>query len=296
MMTKKKEKRALAAALAVYTIWGFTFLASKVAQESVTPFVLLAYRFDFSFVLLLLPALFGKEKICIKGKNVFPLLLLGLMEPCLYFIGEQYGVRFTNSAFSGLMIAVIPIVTLLLAALFLKDRPSLAQWGFSVLSIAGIVMITLLEDNSGSINAVGVLCLLMAVITGSSYTVISRSISDEFSVFERTLFMQGMGAVFFTVLAVLENRNNIAAILIPAGNLRFLIAVLFLSVFASAIGYTCFNYAVANAPTAKVVVMCNLTTIISVIAGIVILHEPFRPLSVLAMAAVLAGIWGVQKF
>lgn len=294
-MNYKNENKAIASAVAVYAIWGFSFLASKVAQESVTPFVLLAYRFDIAFVLLLLPLICGKERIQFKGKNIIPLLLMGLMEPCLYFIGEQYGVRFTNTAFSGIMIAVIPIVTLILAAAFLKERPSIAQWCFSLLSIAGIVMITLLEENEGAVTPVGVFCLLIAVVTGSSYTIISRKTSDDFSVYERTLFIQGMGAVFFTVLALLENRSHMGAIFAPLSSLRFLAAILFLAGFASVLGYTCFNYAVANAPTAKVVVLCNLTTIISVIAGIVILGEPFHPLSVLAMAAVLAGIWGVQK-
>ena len=60
---------------------------------------------------------------------------LGTMEPCIYFIGEQYGLKYSNSAFSGIMIAVVPIVTLIFAAIFLKERPSRAQWLFSALSI-----------------------------------------------------------------------------------------------------------------------------------------------------------------
>ena len=295
-MSKNKSRLAILAAIGVYTIWGFTFMASKVAQEVTTPFVLLAYRFVIAVLLLAIPLLIGKQKIKLRGKNIKPLLLLGLMEPCIYFIGEQYGIRYTNSAFSGVMIAVIPIVTLILAAVFLKDKPTRAQWLFSILSIAGIIVISLSENSGGSINLLGVVCLLVAVLTGSAYSVISRGISDEFSVYERTFVMQLMGAVFYTTLALIENAGDLGAIVRPLSSPEFVLAALYVAVGASVLGYTFFNYAVSNAPMPKVIIFCNLTTVISVLAGVILLGDPFSPVSVIAMVAVLVGIWGVQKF
>lgn len=294
-MTKSKNKSAIIAALVVYTLWGFSFMASKVAQESVTPFVLLAYRFDIATLLLAIPVIIGKQKIHLRGKNIKPLLLLGLMEPCIYFIGEQYGIRFTNSAFSGVMIAVIPIVTMLFTAVFLKEKPTRAQWLFSFLSIGGIIVITLSENSGGSIRILGLFCLLLAVLTGSTYGVISRGISDEFSVFERTFVMQIMGAVFYTTLALIENAHDLGALVRPLGSIDFILAALYLAVGASVLGYTLFNYAVTNAPMPKVVILCNLTTVISVLAGVILLGDPFSVTSAIAMVAVLIGIWGVQK-
>ena len=296
MKSTKTFTKAVLSAVGVYTLWGFSFMASKVGQEHVTPFVLLAYRFDIAILLLSIPVLLGRQKIRLRGKKIAPLLLLGFMEPCIYFIGEQYGIRLTNSAFSGVMIAVIPIVTLIMAAVFLKDRPTTPQWIFSLLSIAGIIVITLAENGGGELSVIGVLCLVLAVVAGSAYSVISRGISDEFSVYERTYIMQIMGAVFYTTLALIEQGGDVAAIIAPAANLDFVLAALYLSIGASVLGYTLFNYAVSNAPMANVMSLCNLTTVISVIAGIVILGEPFSIVSIIAMLAVLVGIWGVQKY
>lgn len=296
MTRSKNHVKAMLAAVGVYTLWGFSFLASKVGQEAATPFVLIAYRFDIAVLVLSIPIILGKVKIRLRGKNIKPLLLLGAMEPCIYFIGEQYGLRFTNSAFSGLMIAVIPIVTLIMAAAFLKDRPSRAQWLFSLLSIAGIALITVVENSGGQVQLIGVIFLIAAVISGSAYGVISRGISDEFSVYERTYFMQLMGGVFYTVLALIEQRGNLGALVAPFADGGFVISLLYLALGASVLGYSLFNYAVSNAPMANVVSLCNLTTVISVAAGIVLLGEPFSPVSLIAMLAVLVGIWGVQKF
>lgn len=295
-MKTKSFYKALLAAVGVYTLWGFSFLASKVGQGVATPFVLLSYRFDIALLILLVPLILGKAKLRLKGKNIKMLLLLGIFEPCVYFIGEQYGIKYTNTAFSGVMIAVIPVVTLIMAAVFLKERASRAQWLFSMLSIAGIVVITLSENSGGTVSLKGVLFLILAVLTGSAYGVVSRGISDEFSVYERTFIIQLMGAVFYTSLAMIEHGGDVSALVRPAARYDFVLAALFLAVGASVVGYWLFNYAVANAPMANVISLCNLTTIVSVLAGVLLLGEPFSALSAAAMAAVLVGIWGVQKF
>lgn len=296
MSTTKNLHKAVLAAAGTYILWGFTFLASKIGQRIASPFVLLTYRFDIALLILLVPLILGKAKLSLKGKNIKMLLLLGLFEPCVYFIGEQYGLKYSNTAFSGVMIAMIPIVTLVMSAVFLKDRPSAAQWLFCILSIAGITVITLAENSGGSVSLFGVVFLVVAVLTGAAYGVVSRGISDEFSVYERTFVMQLMGAIFFTVLAAAEHRNDLAALIRPLADADFVLAALYLAVFASVIGYWLFNYAVSNAPMANVVILCNLTTVVSVLTGVLLLKEPFSPVSAAAMLAVLIGIWGVQKF
>ena len=294
-MTKSKPKLAILAAFGVYTIWGFTFMASKVAQGYVTPFILLAYRFDVAALVLAIPFVVGLKKLNLRGRNIKPLLLLGLMEPCIYFIGEQYGLRYTNAAFSGVIIAVIPIVTLVFTAVFLKEKPTRAQWLFCTLSILGVIAITLSENSGGDIKPLGVLCLVVAVLTGAAYGILSRKISDDFSVYERTFVMMLMAAVFYTSLAVIENAENLSALITPLRHTDFILAVLYLSVGASVLGYTLFNFAVSNAPMPKVVILCNLVTVISVLSGVFLLHEHFSVVSAIAMVAVLIGIWGVQK-
>ncbi len=295
-MRGKSYPKAIAAAIATQVFWGLSFLASSIGQETASPFVLMSYRFDIAIIVLTVPVLLGRKKLSLRGKNIKPLLLLGSMEPCLYFIGEQYGLKYSSSAFSGIMIAVIPIVTIIMAAAFLGERPSGKQWLFSALSIGGIIIITLAENSGGSITLRGFAFLCLAVVTGSAYSVVSCGLSGKFSVFERTYFMQLMGAVFFTTLALIECGGSGAALLAPAADMRFLLAVLFLALGASVAGYSLFNYAVSHAPMANVIIFQNLTTVISVAAGIFILGEDLSTVSLAAMVIVLIGIWGVQKY
>ncbi|MEA4945959.1 MAG: DMT family transporter [Oscillospiraceae bacterium] len=293
---EKKYFKPMLAAVGVHGIWGFSFLASKYAQMAATPFVVLMYRFDIACLVLTLPWLLGRQTVHLKGKNVRGLLLLGLCEPVIYFIGEQYGVRYTSSAFSGVMIAVIPIVTLMMAAVLLRERPAPLQWVFSAVSIGGVIAITLMAGGGGEITAAGVGFLVLAVLSGSAYAVVSRAISDDFSAYERSLVMQLMGAVFYTAAALIENRADLSRLAAPLASRGFVFGVLYLALGASAAGYMLYNYAVASAPIANVSSLCNLTTVLSVVAGVVVLGEPFSFGSFVALAVILAGIWGVQRF
>jgi drug/metabolite transporter (DMT)-like permease len=289
-----KPWKPMLAALACFVIWGFSFLASKVGQMASSPLVVLMYRFDIALAAMAAIGLARGWKPK-KGRDVRPLIALGLCEPVIYFIGEQYGLMYTNSAFTGVMIAVIPIVTLLLTAVFLKERPTRLQWLFCLLSIAGVAAITLMAGGSGQVRPLGVLLLILAVASGSVYSVISRGISGEFSAFERSFAMQLMGAVFFTLLALIENRGDLMKLAAPLASPDFVFSVLYLSLGASLTGYLLFNYAVSRAPMAKVVTLSNLTTVLSVVAGVVLLGEPFSAGSAVALAVILIGIWGVQR-
>lgn len=290
-----KNWKPMIATLCVYTIWGFSFLTAKIGQQASSPFIILTYRFDIALLVMALYWLIKKPKISIKGKNIKGLLALGLCEPVIYFIGEQYGMKNANSAFTGVMIAVIPIVTLWMTAVFLKERPTKPQWLYSFLSIAGVAAITVMAGGDGQIKPIGIMLLSVAVIAGSAYSVISRGISNEFTTFERSLVMQLMGAVFFTTLALVENRGDLTRLITPLANGQFVFAALYLSLGASVAGYLLFNYAVATMPMPNLMALGNLTVVLSVLAGVAILNEPFSPGAFVALVVIVLGIWGVQK-
>ena len=55
------------------------------------------------------------------------------------------------------------------------------------------------------------------------------------------------------------------------------------------------NVATGCLPVAKTMAFCNLTTVISMFAGVIFLHEPFNMASLFASVLIILGIWGVQR-
>ena len=89
--------------------------------------------------------------------------------------------------------------------------------------------------SSGTVELIGVLALIVAVIGATGYTLLSRKISKEFSPFERTYMMIAVGAVVFTVCAAVNCGFSPRSYFLPFGDTKYLLSVIYLSVCCSVI-------------------------------------------------------------
>ncbi len=302
MQPTSSRRLGMAAAIIGNSIFGFSFMFSRMALAVSTPFVMLMYRFLLAFVLLgglgLWAGRTGQQgwlRFRLRPGQAAPLLLLGLMQPVCYFLCESYGISLTNATFSGVIIALIPIAALGFGALFLREHPRLSQVGFALLSIAGVVLMTLQQSAQGEVKPLGVVLLLGAVASAVAFNLMSRSLSGRFSVLERTVIMMLVGAVTFSGLALWENAGQWHRLIVPLASPGFCFAIGYLSLLSSVAAFLLLNYANTVLPVAQATVFCNLTTVISLLAGAVFLGEPFSPLSLLAAVIIVAGVWGVQR-
>lgn len=290
------KQKALAAVFTGNLIFGFSFIFSKLALAITTPFVLLAYRFIIAVVLLSLILLTGKIKVSFKGKNLKSVMLLGILQPVLYFVGENYGIVYSNATFSAVMIALIPICSTIFAAIFLRERATALQWFFSIASIIGVITMATQNSGEGGVKLIGVLLLILAVVSESWYMFLGRKISNEFSAFERTYSMMICGAITFTILALFENHSNMYALVEPISNPVFIICILYLAVLSSVVAFLFLNFATTHLEVARTVSFANITTVVSVFAGVIFIKEPCTPTSIVASIVIIVGVWGVQKF
>jgi len=297
---KKKELTLFFAAVISHIFWGFSFLGTKSALDVVNNdlYLLLSHRFLIAFLIMNLLLLIRVVRVDFRGKwkRIFWPLLMGLMEPVIYFIGEELGVIHSTTIFSGVMIAVIPIVAIFAAIPTLHEKPTVMQIVFSFLSVGGVIGIGLLTHSSGSLDWIGVVGLIVAVVSAAAYGILDRGLSAEFTAFERTYLMIAMGAVCFTPIALVRVRFNMGAFFAPMGDPAFLLPVLFLAVCCSVVSYFLLSYMATYMTVTRSTVYANLTTAVSVIAGALILKEPFSWLSAVFCAVILIGIYGVQKF
>jgi len=299
---QKNEKLGLLAAAVGNGIFGFSFMFSRMALSVAQPFVLLMYRFVIAFGLIALIALWARRsgrqgwlRFRLSRDGIIRLLPLGLCQPVAYFLCESYGVSMTNATFSGVIIALIPIAVLIFGALFLREFPSARQVLFALVSIAGVAAMTFAQSAQGEVQPLGAVLLLGAVISAVIFNLMSRKTSADFSALERTFVMMMVGAVSFTLLAVLQNLQSPARLFAPLAEPVFLGALGYLSVLSSIVAFLMLNYANTELPVARVAVFANLTTVISLFAGVLFLGEPFGWLSLIASVVIIAGIWGVQK-
>ncbi len=287
-----KTKIATAAALMGYGIFGFSFLFSKIALESASPLVLLALRFILAFLLLNIILVVRRIKINLRGKRVGRLLLLGLAQPIVYYICENYGIAMTSSSFAGVIIGLVPVAGLIVGRIMLGEKISPFRVVCACASIIGVALTA--AGGLGGFSAPGTLLLIIATVSSAFFAAISRDISEEFSPFERTYVMFALGCVVFTAIALLQNRADLSAVIAPLGVPAFWGATLYLSLVSSVCAFLLLNFAMNHISVAKSSVLSNFTTVISVLAGIFIMGDKFTALQIAGVVLICVSVFGVS--
>ncbi len=291
-----KTRLAMLAAFGGNFIFGLSFLFTKTALAVTTPSVLLALRFLLAFLVMNVLLLTGKVKISFKGKPIGWLLLMGICQPVLYFYFENYGLLYSNATFSSVMIALVPIASLIFGAVFMHERPTWLQALCSAVSVGGVIFMALRQSAQGAITALGVLLLVGAVVCAVGFNVISRRSAEKVTAFERTYMMFLVGTVVFGAVAVAENISQPLNLVTPLINSNFVISLVYLGVLSSVGAFLMINYANTWLPLSRATVFSNVITVVSVFAGVVLLKEAFDVYMLIASVLIVLGIAGVQYF
>ena len=98
-----EEKKGMLAAGVAYSIFGLSYLFSKMALNVTEPMILLCVRFSVTVVILNLLVVFRVLKLNLRGKKLLAPILLGVLQPVLYFVLENYGLKYTTTSFTGII-------------------------------------------------------------------------------------------------------------------------------------------------------------------------------------------------
>ena len=289
------RKKALLAVLAGNSIFGFSFLFSKEALAITTPSVLLAVRFLMAFFVLngvvLFGKLTGKLSFSLKGKPLKYVLLLSVFQPVIYFCAESFGIQYTSSAFAGTIIAVIPIAGVIFDILIMHVKVSYKQILCAVVSVVGVALTAVGAQNMKS-SGVGLALLLVAVVAGALFYVFSKKAGEYFNSLERTYVMFGVGSLTYVGYALIENIGKMDKIIMPAlVSPAFWMCIFYLSIMSSVVAFLLLNYGSSHVSVSEGSLFANFTTVISILAGILIVHESFTWTQVVGAIFIIGSVY-----
>lgn len=300
MTQKKTHTLSLLAALTSAVIFGMSFMFSKLALEVAAPTVLLAFRFTVAVaamsLVILVNALVGKLRgrplfaFSLRGKPVHKLVLLGIVQPVAYFIFENYGILYTSSAVAGTIIAAVPVCCILMDVLVLHERVTLKQVLCALGAIGGVALISV--GGAMMVSALGMLFLVLTMLSDTLYYGISHNAAKRFTPFEMTyvMFIVGM-VVFIPVGLIYAGGLHSPLITGPMHDGGFWVAVLYLGLLSSVLAYGLLNFANSHLSVSETSLFSNVTTVVSVLAGVVLLKEPFSVWQMLGVAVILVCVF-----
>ncbi len=263
--------KAYGAGVAISFVFGATYIAMKMALRSIEPMMIIFFRYLIAFgVLHFIYFKFSKrEKI--QKEDYKALFILGMLEPVLFFIFDAYGLKFTTAIRASILLSTIPVMTAILAWPVLKEKLTPIKIITTFGSVFGVYLVVSSREplSAGDRYLLGDLLIFGACVIAAFYTVLARKMSFKYSFFTITRVQSIIAAVAFFPLMIGEALYTG----LPSPRPESILAVLYMGVFASALGYSLLNYTIAKLSAANSSIFANLIPAVTMFLSVMILDE-----------------------
>jgi drug/metabolite transporter (DMT)-like permease len=271
----------VAAFAAVCVIWGSTYLGIRVALEGFPPFLLGAVRFLAAGAVLFAVARARGEKAPSAPEWGSALLTGGL----LFVVGNglvNVAEQSVSSGLASVLVATMPLWATLMSRFF-GAKASRREIAGVVLGLVGVAVLNL----GGELRARpgGAVCALLAPMGWALGSVAGRRLPLPPGTMMRTASqMLGGGAALAVVSLVAHER------LAAAPSSRAIVAVAYLCVFGSLVGFTAYSYLLAHTRPAVATSYAYVNPVIAVVLGVALAGERFGATSLVGAVVVLAAV------
>lgn len=266
--------------------WGFTFVAFKLAYESFEPISIIFFRLLVANIFLFGFAFAFKKLNRIKRKDLKWFILMALLEPCLYFLGEAFGLTLVSSTVGAVIISTIPLFVPYAAFLVFKERLTPMNIVGLIISFGGVLLVLLV--NSGEVHASpkGILLMFVAVFSAVGYTMIAKKLTENYNPLSITAY-QGLGIILFIPFFLIIDLPDLNFSAVTSVSIY---SVLYLGLFGSGICFILLTFAMREIGAAKANIFGNLIPVVTAILSFYILKEPMPFLKVIGIAVVIVGL------
>lgn len=295
----RSKYSAYLAALSMSIIIGFSFLASKVTLESASPWAILAHRFTFSFLSLLLLKVLGLIRVTLTMKEFLHILPLSIFFPLWFFTFQILGLQTVTSSEAAIIQAIIPLLTMVLATLILKEKTGRIQKVFMLVSLAGVLYISFMGgDGFSGEGLTGYVLLLLSSLSSAVNFVLIRKYVARYHYLKLTSVGIISGFIVFNCINLFLHLSagTMESYFSPLKVRSFLLGIVFLGTLSTLGSSLLSNFALSRLEASRISIFNHLTTVISILAGVVLLKESLMSYQILGAVLIILGVIGTNYY
>lgn len=278
----------IAAAIAALCAGG-SVVATRIAVVQTDPFSLAFYRYIIGTLCFapFLPLLWPRMRI--PALDWIKIAVLGIVFFGFFPWAFSAALQYTTAARGAIGIATIPVQTLIVAAIFGRERLNGRKLISVALAFAGIAIVFGPEAYGGEVSnyLIGDGLMLLGAFSAAIYSAFSRPVFSAYG----PMFVTAIGMVFgLLALAPLAAAKGALGGW-PHFSGEGWVALVYLGTVGGVIQFGLFNWALRWLPPSRVVIYLTLNPITAVLLGNLMLGETVTVLLVLGLAFVIAGIF-----
>lgn len=268
--------------------WASAFAGIRVALAGYGPTHLALLRYLIASLILAIYA--GVKRMPLPDWRDLPALAFtGLVGIAVYNVALNTGEISTSAGVSSFLVNTAPIITALLATIFLRERLPIWGWLGIVICITGVAIIAFNTSQQIRLST-GALYVLFAALAQSLYFVSQKPYLRRYSALQCTSYAVWTGALALLIFSPGLVRD------LQTAPLSATIAAGYLGIFPAALGYVTWAYTLARVPAARAASFLYLVPAVALGIAWIWLGEWPDWLALLGGAVAILGVVIVNLF
>jgi len=281
----------LPAAAAVFCLlWSSAFAVSKLGLADCPPLLFLAVRLLLAGIVILSFAALTGAPLRFSRRDLAAFAAIGIANNAVYLALNYIGMRSVSAGLTALIGSANPVLTALLAVVFLGEPMTWRKAAGLVLGVGGVAFVVENRIAGGADSIVGVACIvagLLSIVTG---TILLRRFAPPGRLWVGNGVQNLLGGLAVTPVALAF--ESVGAV-VPSW--RLLGALLFLALLVSVFGYFLWSYLIMTAGAAAASAYHFVMPPLGFIFGWLLLGEHIAPRDLVGIVPIVIGIYLITR-
>ncbi|MFY7739812.1 MAG: DMT family transporter [Flavobacterium sp.] len=273
--------------------WGTTFLGIRIGIETIPPFLLAGIRNLISGFIIFFYLLFQRKLEPVNPRQFLRAFILSIMMIVLANGLTTYSEKYITSGLASLISTLSPFFVLILNLILGNEKLSIKTTLGILLGMFGIFLIyqNSLSDLLNPEYRQGVFAILIAVLMWAIGTIITKKGSENSLTMLMNVSVQMiiagiiLTAIQFILTPTISTEN---------WSLRSVLAMVYLAVFGSVVGYVAYSYLITQMSSTKVSVLSYVNVVVALFLGWLILDETITSRIIIAASLIIGGVFIVN--
>lgn len=277
---------------------GFSFFGIKKCVPYASSLEILMYRYLAAMIgvgiWFLVLRLIGKSPEKDKSRPYNRLYFTATFY-ILFMIFQIIAMFFATSIEGAIVYAMVPIFAKIIGRFALGERSTVIQNIFMAVTVAALAVLIILNATNISLNLTGIILMTISSICMAVNNVSTRYIRGVFKPIEITRTIACGGFPVFTIAALVAAavKGDVSDILEPLKHGEFIIWVSFLGICCILLSAQFVAYMLSHIQIVQMTAVNSMSTLVSIIAGALILGEPLHWYHYLCGALIMVGVAGL---
>lgn len=287
--------------LVLILFWGSSFVVVKIAlREGLTPIAIATFRFLVAGALFLIVLLLRKSrkrdyKLLIEKKDIPTVIGLALTGVTFFFAAQYTGIDMAGASIAAILVCLLSpiLISVLSSKIFSEDLTREQIIGILIAAAGTFTVIAggTLGFQNDMRFLLGSLLLLSTPFLWATYSLVGKKTMEEYDAFLVVAYVNLLGGLFLVPFSWAEGSLHQILTL----NIYGWLAILFLSVTCSLLGYCIWFYVLSQVNAAVASSFLFAEPLITVSFAIMFTGETLNPLIITGGLLIFVGVYLVTR-